>query len=550
MMVSSSVVSHTADILQLSERQPDLVLAVRRDGTLTAFTGGRRVPALVPHSQAIDQPMDSLWPAEAATVLKQLCRKAIASRGTAEAWFHTNGKDYEARVFAEGPDRALCVIRAAGSPQQSHEAHDAVSAPHATLDRRGFLNHFQQALAIAALKEVQAALIVIDVEGIEDIADIDGRVAQDVFEAALLRLRDAPRMSDIKHSDIGPLNESQLCMVVETADRVAIEEFVSRLQANLHQPVLLHGNAWHLSCFAGVSLLGRDASAPKELVDQARIAAGEARRSAAVRPQFFSDTMKLKSVARLDVARELHDAVRAHALSMRYVGRHDLLSGRLDAVTAYVTWPHPLRGEVSPKEFLGVAESTGMAAPLSREMLLMLRRDIARLTAQLDVSVRFSYGPLRHHLLHDDFVADIDQFLRDSALPAERLEIRIAERTFVAIAPNTIETLAQRGMRIVIDEVGRSMGSFSRLASLPLWGLQLDRSFVEDLQGEGTALRLCRAGIAAASALGLSSIATGVDDAAKRQVLIESGCRFGTGDLYDSAWLDIAGTAAGTPVAS
>ncbi len=548
-MVSSSVVSHTADILQLSERQPDLVLAVRRDGTLLAFTGGRRVPALVPHSQAIDQPMDSLWPAEAATVLKQLCRKAIASRGTAEACFHSNGKDYEARVFAEGPDRALCVVRAR-SPQQSQESQDAVSAPHATLDRRGFLNHFQQALAIAALREVQAALIVVDVEGIEDIADIDGRVAQDVFEAALLRLRDAPRLSDIKHSDIGPLNESQLCMVVETADRLAIEEFVSRLQANLRQPVHLHGNAWHLSCFAGVSLLGRDASAPKELVDQARIAAGEARRAAAVRPQFFSDTMKLNSVARLDVARELHDAVRAHVLSMRYVGRHDLLSGRLDAVTAYVTWPHPLRGEVSPKEFLGVAESTGMAAPLSREMLLMLRRDIARLTAQLDVSVRFSYGPLRHHLLHDDFVADIDQFLRDSALPAERLEIRIAERTFVAIAPTTIEKLAQRGMRIVIDEVGRSMGSFSRLASLPLWGLQLDRSFVEDLQGEGTALRLCRAGIAAASALGLSSIATGVDDDAKRQVLMASGCRFGTGDLYDNDWLDAEGVLAHAPVAS
>jgi predicted signal transduction protein with EAL and GGDEF domain len=550
MMVSSSVVSHAADILQLSERQPDLVLAIRRDGTLLAFTGGRMVPALLPHSQAIHQPMDSVWPTEAAAVLKQLCRKAIASRGSAEAWFHANGMDYEARVIAEGPDRALCVIRAARNPQRGSEAPDGAASTRAALDRRGFLDHFQQALAIAALKEVQAALIVVDVEGIEDIADIDGRVAQEVFDAALLRLRDAPPLGTVKHSDVGPLNESQLCLVIETADRVAIEEFVSRLQANLRQPVHLHGNSWHLSCFAGVSLLGRDASAPKELLDQARIAAGEARRAAAVRPQFFSDTMKLKSVARLDVARELHDAVRAHALGMRYVGRHDLVSGRLDAVTAYVTWPHALRGEVSPKEFLGVAESTGMAAPLSREMLSMLRRDVARLTSLLDVSVRFSYGPLRHHLLHEDFVADIEQFLRDSALPAERLEIRIAERTFVAIAPNTIERLAQRGMRIVIDEVGRSMGSFSRLASLPLWGLQLDRSFVEDLQGEGAALRLCRAGIAAAGALGLSSIATGVDDAAKRQVLLESGCRFGTGDLFDNSGLDAAGADARAPAAS
>jgi EAL domain-containing protein (putative c-di-GMP-specific phosphodiesterase class I) len=166
-------------------------------------------------------------------------------------------------------------------------------------------------------------------------------------------------------------------------------------------------------------------------------------------------------------------------------------------------------------------------------MLYMLRRDFVELAAQMDVSVRFSYGPLRHHLLHDDFLADIDQFLSGSNMPAERFEIRIGERTFVAISPRTIERLAQRGVRIVIDEVGRNMGSMSRLASLPLWGMQLDRSFVEDLEGDVTALRLCRAGIAAASALGLSPIATGVDDEAKRRILLDSGCRYGTGDLYD-----------------
>jgi predicted signal transduction protein with EAL and GGDEF domain len=428
---------------------------------------------------------------------------------------------------------------------------NAASPPgRVPLDRRGFLNHFQQALAIAGLKELQAALIVFDVEGIEDIANIDGRVAADVLDAAILRLRNSSLQSKAKHSDIGPLNDSQLAVVLETSNRAIIEEFVSALHDNLRQPIHLHGNTWHLSCFAGVSLLGRDANAPKELLDQARIAAGEARRAAAIRPQFFSDTIKLKSIARLDVARELHDALRAHTLGMRYVGRHDLNSGRLDAVTAYVTWPHPLRGEVSPKEFLGVAESTGLAAPLSREMLYMLRRDFARLTAQLDVSVRFSYGPLRHHLLHDEFIADIEQFLRDSKMAADRLEIRIAERTFIAIAPTTIEGLAQRGMHIVIDEVGRSMGSLGRLASLPLWGLQLDRSFVEDLQGETMALRLCRAGIAAASALGLSSIATGVDDDAKRRVLLASGCRYGTGDLFDSSWLNLPQAAGGTGLAS
>ena len=119
------------------------------------------------------------------------------------------------------------------------------------------MNHFQQTLAIAALKEIQAALIVVDVEGIEDIADIDGRVAEEVFNAAILRLRDSPLLPAVKHSDLGPLNESQLCVVIETGNRGTIEDFVAGLQDNLRQPIDLHGNTWHLSCFSGVSLLGR-----------------------------------------------------------------------------------------------------------------------------------------------------------------------------------------------------------------------------------------------------------------------------------------------------
>jgi predicted signal transduction protein with EAL and GGDEF domain len=528
-MVSSWAVTLSVDTQQLIESLPDLVLALRRDGTLLAHTGGRAVSGLVPNSSACGHSIETSWPADAAATLRQLCRKAIDSRASADGKIQADGVDYEVRVTAEGPDRAICVVRA-----DLYAAGDAMAAPSRTrLDRRAFLTQFQQAIAIATLKELHAALLVLDLQGIEDIAYIDSDVAEDVLSEAILRLREASLLPEIRRTDLGPLNDSQLCVVLETADRATIEKFVASVQDNLRRPIHLHDNAWHLTCFAGVSLLGRDASSPKELLDQARIAAGEARRANAERPQFFSDTMKLKSVARLDVARELHDAVRAHALSLRYVGRHDLDSGRLDAVAAYVTWQHPLRGEVPPREFLGVAEATGMAAPLSREMLYMLRRDFVELAAQMDVSVRFSYGPLRHHLLHDDFLADIDQFLSGSNMPAERFEIRIGERTFVAISPRTIERLAQRGVRIVIDEVGRNMGSMSRLASLPLWGMQLDRSFVEDLEGDVTALRLCRAGIAAASALGLSPIATGVDDEAKRRILLDSGCRYGTGDLYD-----------------
>jgi EAL domain-containing protein (putative c-di-GMP-specific phosphodiesterase class I) len=87
-------------------------------------------------------------------------------------------------------------------------------------------------------------------------------------------------------------------------------------------------------------------------------------------------------------------------------------------------------------------------------------------------------------------------------------------------------------VQFVADEVGRDVGSLASLARAPLWGLQLDRAWVTALGGDAVARSVCRAGTAMAAALGLTPIATGVDDEAQRNVLLELGCSQGLGDLF------------------
>ena len=360
-----------------------------------------------------------------------------------------------------------------------------------------------------------------------------------MLQCVLVRLQQSSFVVGVRSTSVGPVSEFHLGLLIESDDRKIIEELLFKVQQNVQQPVKTKADTWQISCSTGVSLLGRDSNSPKELLDQARIASSEARRSGRCRPQFFSDTMKLKTVARLDMARELVYSIRSHQISMRYVGRYELSTGRLDAVVGYVAWRHPMRGDVAPKEFLQVAEVSGRAVMLSREMLRLMRRDMVRSMSQMDVNVRFSYGPLRHHLLQDDFIRDIEGFLKESALPPHRLEVRVAERSFVAMPPRVFAELHRIGVRMVVDEVGRSMGSLAKLAALPLWGLQLDRALVADMQADCVAQRLCRASIGAAAGLGLSSIATGVDHEPTRQLLLSSGCRYGSGDLFECHGLPI-----------
>ena len=328
---------------------------------------------------------------------------------------------------------------------------------------------------------------------------------------------------------------------MHSANREVIEACVASVGASLREPIVVGDAEFHLTPYAGVGILGVDASNPRVLLDHARAAAAEARRAASKNVFFFSDTLQLKSLARIDIARELRDAIASRAIRLRYTGRHDLRTGRKVAWVGYVRWLHPLRGEIRPAEFLRVAQTTGLATSLSRSVLEHLPADFAALSAQSPADVRISLGALRDHVLHEDFVADLNRFLSDAAVPPERFELRVAEKVFVARDSADFRSLHRLGVQFVVDEVGRGAGSLASLARAPIWGLQLDRAWVSALRSDVVAHNVCRAGIAMAAALGLTPIATGVDDEAQRAALLDLGCRYGIGDLYGS--LDAAMTA-------
>jgi len=264
------------------------------------------------------------------------------------------------------------------------------------------------------------------------------------------------------------------------------------------------------------------------LIETAKSLKGSARRL------FMARTVKeLGPGGQQRAARELSEAIANGDIRLRYAGRHDLATGRLVTWVGYLRWIHPIRGEVRPVEFLRVAESTGLAADLSRAVLRCLQQDFTALAPQWDDDVRISFGALRHHILHDDFAADILRFLDEGSVPAERLELRIAEKTFVASDPADLEDLRRLGVQMVVDEVGRGLGSLDGLARAPIWGLQLDRAWVTALRDDPVALKVCGAGISMAKALGLTPIATGVDDQGQREQLLALGCRHGSGDIYE-----------------
>jgi EAL domain-containing protein (putative c-di-GMP-specific phosphodiesterase class I) len=301
---------------------------------------------------------------------------------------------------------------------------------------------------------------------------------------------------------------------------------------SLHEPVQLAADVYELTPSAGVAILGQDASSAKGLLDHARAAVNEARRSAGGRIRFFSDTLQLKSLARLDLTRELHDAIANREIQLKYVGRHDLATGRLVAWVGYLRWLHPLRGEILPREFLRIAETTGLGTILSRAAMTWLQEDFVAYSRRSDPQVRISFGALRHHLSHEEFVEDFHRLLGDGVIPPERLELRISERNLSARPPSDLISLADAGVQLIVDEVGRGAMSLEWLARAPVRALQLDRGWAVAARKDKVALEVCKASVAVARALDLTPIATGVDAKEHRDALMKLGCLQGSGDLF------------------
>jgi predicted signal transduction protein with EAL and GGDEF domain len=330
---------------------------------------------------------------------------------------------------------------------------------------------------------------------------------------------------------LGQLSDSLLAVVFESAERESLEACLLQVCDNLRAPVELNGDVFHLSPSAGVAIFGQDASSARALLDHARAAMNEARRGGG-RVCFFTDALRMKSAARSDIARELHDAILNRDIRLKYVGRHDLQTGQLIAWVGYLRWVHPLRGEIRPVEFLRVAETTGLGTTLSRAAMKWLQDDYTALSGTWGPQVRISFGALRHHLSHDDFVGDFEGLLAAGVIPPNRLELRISERNLTIRPAGDLRPLADRGVQLIVDEVGRGTGSLDWLARAPICGLQLDRARVLAARKDAAALKFCRASIAMALALDLTPMASGIDDAAQRDCMVELGCRQGSGDLY------------------
>jgi len=512
---------------------PDMVAFVRPDGRLVDLIGGRDLPFLQGTGDWNDKGLQDMFPAQVAALLTRLVRRALADRGSCEAEFSLDGATYVARLSAQGPATALCVIRLLAASAAA-PADETDGAPKAG-GRREFMRQLKRSLSEATLREKPLALCLMYLEGLTDIGSlIDFNIREHVMSELLLRLPLPGAGAAAPSWHVGYLGESMLALIIEgESHHDGIRTIVQAMADAIARPLEVHGATFRLTSHSGVAVFREDGARASALLDRARAAMLESRRSRAGHVQFYSDTLRMLPIARLDIERELRRAIVENQIHLHYVTRHELATGRVAGVHAYMRWLHPLQDEIMPAHFLPIANATGLSDPLSRAALERLFQDLPALRERYGMHVPVSFGALRQHVTSGNLLRDYRKMLNRPGEFGE-FEFRIAERTLANLMrpERMLGEMVDVGVRLVVDEMGRDHSSLAALARLPVSALQIDRSLVVAARDDWGALRSCRAIAALARGLGVAAIATGIDDEAARCLAQEAGCEQGLGDHY------------------
>jgi diguanylate cyclase (GGDEF)-like protein len=405
-----------------------------------------------------------------------------------------------------------------------HEAlHDALTGlPNRTL----LQDRVAGALTRLRRGSWRVALLCVDIDRIKRINETLGhRAGDELLRAVGPRLAAAVRPSDTVARFSGD-GFSVLCEAV--ADEGHAARIADRVLAAFDAPFIVDGEPRFFTASVGVALAATG-HPTDELIGNAEAAMYRAKERGRARVELFDAAQRARLAARAQMEEDLRRALPCDdELWVAYQPIHRAQGG-IAAVEALVRWNHPQHGFVPPSDFIPVAEECGLIEPLGERILRDACREVARWRATTPLSdLRLSVNISARQITSPGIVDVVARVLAETGLPAQALWLELTEGLLLEESQGTIETLwALRGLglRLVLDDFGTGYSSLGYLRRYPIDVLKIDRAFVADLgeAGDGEAA-LVAAISAMARALGIETVAEGVETAGQLARLVALGC--------------------------
>lgn len=406
------------------------------------------------------------------------------------------------------------------------------------LPNRGVLaDRVNFSIALSQREGASFALLFCNIDRFKHVNDTLGREFGDrVLVDVAERLKSSLRQVDT----VTRLGGDDFVMLIHQADAIGAESAARRILDAMQQPFVHGGLSFTVTCSIGIVLYPRDGASLDELVRRADAAMHEVKQAGRASYRFHQSCVHEEDTdprgrLKLDTAMRL--ALQDGNFRLHYQPQVDMNTGKVSGAEALIRWCDPELGNVSPGEFIPVAEQSGFIVPIGDWVLRQAVHQAAQWYAQgrgLVVSINVSAV----QFLRTGFVDRVAAALASAGLPPGLLELELTESILVQDAQEALlrlQALSELGVKLAIDDFGTGYSSLSYLKRFPIDRLKIDRSFVRGLPGDESDVGIVNAILNLGRALHLEIVAEGVETEDQREFLMRSGCEQYQGFLFAPA---------------
>jgi diguanylate cyclase (GGDEF)-like protein len=389
---------------------------------------------------------------------------------------------------------------------------------------------FQQRLeGVLAGSSESAAIVCIDLDRFKEINDIFGHGMGDRALIAATELFNGALKPGEYLARFG--GDEFFAIQVDRPQPEGAMELVERLHSAITKALLIEGHKIPIGASFGIALYPQDGANGLELMGNADFAMYQAKKMLGKKVCFFEPDVDVKVRHRRSLGLELRDALAEGQLSLHYQAQTRISTAEVLGYEALLRWNHPVRGSISPADFIPIAEENGMIVPIGEWVLRGACAAAAKWPRPYRIAVNIS--PIQ--IAHSDLPTILHQILIETGLAPARLELEITETTLINDMAHTLHLLRQikaMGITVAMDDFGTGYSSLSTLQAFPFDKIKIDRSFVERLPGNAQAVSIMRAILALGRSLNIPVLAEGIETAEHLDFLRQEGCDEGQGFFW------------------